>query len=219
MKKRIEFRACTNDYRCGNCEFDQYFNDQYKVHTVVKPVDAIDVKGFKFPQGFYLHRGHAWLKLEEGSTVRIGFDDFIYRIMGPFDQVNMPLMGKEIKQNKPDITLRRGEKKAALLSPVSGIVTDINTRFREKSVPMTDQSPYSEGWIIRVHTRNLRQEVKKLLIGNETKVFLEEDVESLYRLIEDKAPLAADGGFLGHDIYGNLPELGWENLQRLFLRT
>jgi hypothetical protein len=85
---------------------------------------------------------------------------------------------------------------------------------------MADQNPYSEGWIIRVHTRNLRQEVKNLLIGNETKVFIEEDVDSLYQLIEEKAgPLAADGGFLGSDIYGNLPELGWENLQKRFLRT
>jgi hypothetical protein len=108
MKRRIEFRACTYDYRCGKCEFDQYFNDQYKVYTVVKPVDAIDVKGFKFPQGFYLHRGHTWVKLEEGSMVRIGLDDFAFRAMGPFDRIDMPLVGKEVEQNRADITLRRG---------------------------------------------------------------------------------------------------------------
>ena len=31
MKERIEFKACTQEYRCGNCEFDQYFHDQYSV--------------------------------------------------------------------------------------------------------------------------------------------------------------------------------------------
>jgi hypothetical protein len=35
MKGRIEFRPCTNDYWCGNCDFDQYFHDQYSVHAVI----------------------------------------------------------------------------------------------------------------------------------------------------------------------------------------
>ena len=76
MKGRIGFRACLQDYRCMNCEFDQYFNDQYTVHAVVRPVDVMNIKGFKLPQGVYLHRGHSWLKIEEGPTVRIGVDDF-----------------------------------------------------------------------------------------------------------------------------------------------
>ena len=46
MKGRIEFRACTHDYQCGNCEFDQYFSDQYTVHAVVRPVDVLNIKGF-----------------------------------------------------------------------------------------------------------------------------------------------------------------------------
>jgi hypothetical protein len=62
MKGRIDFRACMQDYKCGNCEFDQYFSDQYTVHAVVRPVDVLDVKGFKLPHGYYLHRGHTWVK-------------------------------------------------------------------------------------------------------------------------------------------------------------
>jgi len=56
MKGRIEFKACTHEYYCGNCEFDQYFHDQYSVYAVVKPVDFLDIEGFKIPHGFYLHR-------------------------------------------------------------------------------------------------------------------------------------------------------------------
>ena len=29
----------------------------------------------------------------------------------------------------------------------------------------------------------------------------------------------ADGGYLAEDIYGNLPDLGWNNLTKAFLRT
>ena len=65
MKKRIGFRACTHEYRCSDCDFDQYFQDEFTVHAVVKPVSVLDVDGFKMPQGYYLHHGHAWVKIEE----------------------------------------------------------------------------------------------------------------------------------------------------------
>jgi len=46
------------------------------------------------------------------------------------------------------------------------------------------------------------------------------EVGKLEGMIEEVAgPLAADGGFLSEDIYGNLPDLGWDNLTKSFLRT
>jgi hypothetical protein len=39
-------------------------------------------------------------------------------------------------------------------------------------------------------------------------------------VIEEKAgPLATDGGHLGSDIFGHLPQLGWETLTSDFLHT
>lgn len=32
-------------------------------------------------------------------------------------------------------------------------------------------------------------------------------------------PLAADGGQLQPDVFGNCPELGWDNLRAAFLKT
>ena len=87
MKGRIEFKACTNDYKCANCDFDQYFNDQYSVHAVMSPMDVLDVKGFKVPQGYYFHPGHTWIKVEEGSSVRVGIDEFALRLLGPLDHI------------------------------------------------------------------------------------------------------------------------------------
>jgi glycine cleavage system H lipoate-binding protein len=219
MKGRIDFRACTNEYSCGNCEFDQFFNDQFTVHTVVKPVDVLDIKGFKIPQGYYLHSGHAWVKMEEGSAVRIGLDDFALRLLGPLDRIEAPLMGKEMKQGRADIALQRGLHQAMVLAPVNGVVTDINPRLREAG-SLANQDPYTDGWVLRLHADNLRLDLKSLMIGGETQDFLDEEVDRLYQVIEDEAgPLAADGGYLADDIFGNLPEVRWEKLTRLFLRT
>lgn len=219
LKKRIHFKSCTNDYRCGDCEFDQYFYDEYTVHAVVKPVDVLEVKGFRLPQGYYLHLGHAWAKIEEGSSVKVGIDDFAFRLLGPLDRVEAPLVGKEVRQGQPDITLARGNNHAKLLSPVSGVVTAINPKLREKG-DLANQDPYSEGWVMRVHPGNLRKDLKNLMINQETVGFLGGEVEQLYQVIEESAGfLAADGGDLGKDIYGNMPQLGWERLAKLFLRT
>ena len=219
MKGRIDFRACTHDYQCGNCEFDQYFSDQYTVHAVVRPVDVLDIKGFKIPHGYYLHRGHTWVKIEEGSTVRVGLDDFALRLLGPLDRVDAPLMGKEVKQDRDDILLSRSLNTARVQSPISGVVTDINPELREKGC-LANQDPYTQGWVMRLHSQNLRQDIKNLMIGEQASQYLDGEIDRLYEVIEEEAgPLAADGGYLGDDIFGNLPETSWQKLTRQFLRT
>lgn len=219
MKGRIDFRACTHDYQCGNCEFDQYFSDQYTVHAVVRPVDVLDVKGFKLPHGYYLHRGHTWVKIEEGSTVRIGLDDFALRLLGPLDRVEAPLMGKQVEQDRDDILLSRSSNTARVQSPISGVVTDINPELREKG-NLANQDPYTRGWVMRLHSDNLRRDLKNLMIGEQAGEYLDDEIDRLYRVIEEEAgPLAADGGYLGDDIFGNLPKTSWQKLTRLFLHT
>ena len=218
MKGRIGFRPCTNEYSCGNCEFDQFFYDQYTVHAVVRPVAELDIEGIKVPQGYYLHHGHAWVKLEESATVRIGLDDFAWRLLGPPDRIDAPLVGKTVDQNKPSINLIRGSKRAQVLSPVSGVVTDVNPRLREQG-NLAHGNPYTDGWIIRIHSKNLRSELKNLTISKETEHFLTAEVDRVYALIEEVVPLAADGGQIGPDLFGNLPEIGWENLTHHFLHT
>jgi len=218
MKGRIGFRPCTNEYRCGNCEFDQFFYDQYSVHAVVRPVAVMDVGGVKVPQGFYLHRGHAWVKIEGSATVRIGLDDFAWRLLGPPDRIDAPLVGKTVVQNRPSINLNRGSKNGQVLVPASGVVTDVNPRLREQG-GIAHESPYTDGWILRVHSKTLRTELKNLTIAQETEQFLVEEVDRLYALIEEVVPLAADGGQIGPDLFGNLPAIGWQKLTGLFLHT
>ena len=219
MIGHIEFRSCTHDYQCANCEFDQYFSDQFAVHTVVQPVDILDIKGFKIPHGFYLHPGHTWVKIEEGSTVRVGLDDFALRLLGPLDRIQAPLMGKQLEQGRTGISLNRKGNEAKLLSPVSGVVTDINPALREHG-NRGSEDPYCEGWILRLHCANLREDLKNLVIGDQAGEFINQEVDRLYEVIEETAgPLAADGGYLGDDIFGNLPGISWQKLTREFLRT
>jgi glycine cleavage system H lipoate-binding protein len=219
LKGRIAFRACTQDYLCSRCDFDQYFNDRYTVFATVRPVDALNIGGVRLPQGFYLHRGHCWVNIEEGSTVRVGFDDFAFRVLAPFDRVEAPLMGKQLRRDSAAIGVGRGAHSARFLSPIEGVVTEMNPRLRESGC-RAGIDPYTDGWVLRAHAANLREDLHGLMIGDQASEFLEGEVERLHGLIEEKAgPLAVDGGHLGQDIFGHLPQIGWDALVAAFLRV
>ncbi|MFC1838070.1 glycine cleavage system protein H [Thermodesulfobacteriota bacterium] len=219
MKGRIEFRSCTNEYSCGNCDFDQYFNDQFSVHAMMSPINLLSISGINVPQGYYFHKGHTWIKIEEDNSVRIGIDDFALRLMGPLSRIEAPLMGKKITHNEASILVKRGGHSAAMLAPVSGVVMAINPELREEG-SLANNSPYSEGWVMKVEPDNLREEIKHLMINQETDEFIKGQVDMLYDLVEEvSGPLAADGGDLTSDIFGNLPEIGWDNLVHRFLGT
>ncbi|MFC1885254.1 glycine cleavage system protein H [Thermodesulfobacteriota bacterium] len=217
MMNRIEFRACNNEYRCGSCEFDQFFQDQYAVNAAVQPVEAYNIEGFRMPQGYYFHQGHTWLKLEEGSLVRVGVDEFALRLFGPFDRIVAPLMGKEVKKGQPEIFALRGDLRAEFISPVTGIVNAVNPELRENG-PNANKAPYSDGWVMSVISEDLRNDIDDLMLNGQTKNFMETEVKKLFSVIEEAAgPLSIDGGQLRDDIYGNMPSLDWNKLTRMFL--
>lgn len=219
MKGEMEFKACPEDYQCFRCGFDHYFEALYHVSASVNPVEFLDVKGFSLPHGYYLHQGHTWIKLEEDATVRIGLDDFILRALGPLDRIEAPLAGETMSRNTPRITLRREENAAQALSPVSGVVTEINPLLRESGLE-TSMGPYTRGWIARVRCEGLREELSSALLGAEATQFLEAESEALFSKIADcQGPLATDGGELAPDLCGNLPNLDWGDLARTFLRS
>ena len=219
LKGKIEFRACSNEYSCTNCEFDQYFMDEFSVRAIVRPVDLLEVKGISIPQGYYLHRGHGWAKIEEGNTVRIGIDDFAGRVFGSFSTIETPLIGKAIRQGEDSFKLITGTEEARMMSPVSGVVVSTNNGLREKA-ECVSMAPYADGWFVTVHATALRQDLKRLMINKEASGFIGKELEALYRAIEESGgPLAADGGFIAPGLISSMHELDWNKMRKRFLRT
>jgi hypothetical protein len=71
-----------------------------------------------------------------------------------------------------------------------------------------------------VRTPDVKATIGKLMTDQSSLSWMNDEVQSLENMIEDVAgPLAADGGFLADDIYGNMPDLGWKNLTHAFLKT
>lgn len=217
MKGRIDFKTCPKAYNCIDCEFDQYFHDQFKVYTVLKPVEFNDISGVSLPVGYYLHSGHTWVKIEDRNTVRIGIDDFASRVLGKFTAIKTPLMGKQVFQGENAIHISRNEHKASFLSPVSGVITEVNSQVNQNP-GLINHDPYIDGWVLNLYCPNLKQDLKQLMFMDSNKLFMNKEVDRLYAFLEEETQLAAaDGGRLGSDLFGNLPGLSWDRLLKLFI--
>ncbi len=219
LTNRIPNRICPFHYECSSCDFDQYFEDVLSPKTETIPREIQTVRGFDLPMGHYFHQGHTWARIESGGQIRIGLDDFALRLLGPLDRIQTPLIGKTVDQGQAGFRVRRGKREARVQAPVSGVVTEVNTRLHRDGA-LANQDPYSQGWVMLLYTKNLRQDLKNLMLGTETQEFLSREVDRLFAVIEEYCgPLAADGGDLGSDIAGNLPDPAWERLTGQFLRT
>ena len=219
LTRRIEKRSCAYDYACSTCEFDQFLEDVWSVKTKTVPHEVQTVKGFQVPMGYYFHNGHTWARIESGGYIRVGMDDFSMKLLGRADALDLPLMGKELDKDRVGWGLKREDNLADVLSPVGGIITEVNPRLRE-SPEVANQGPYEEGWLFMVRTPDIKGTIKQLMTDGESLTWMNGELNKLESMIEDVAgPLAADGGYLGEDIYGNLPDLGWSNLTKTFLKT
>ncbi len=219
LTNRIAKRACAYDYECSKCDFDQFFEDVWTAKAKPVPYEVQEIKGFDVPMGYYFHNGHTWAKIESGGYVRVGMDDFALKLLGKADALDLPLMGKELDKDNIGWGLKRKENTADVLSPVDGIIMEVNSKLREKP-GLANEKPYEDGWLFTIHTPNIKGTIKKLMADVDSLDWMNGEVGKLENMVEEVAgPLAADGGYLAEDIFGSLPQLGWGNLTKTFLKT
>jgi glycine cleavage system H lipoate-binding protein len=219
LAHRIEKRACAYDYECSTCDFDQFFEEVWTPKTMSVPSDMQEVKGFAVPMGYYFHAGHTWARIESGGYVRVGMDDFAHKLLGKADAFDLPLMGKELNRDRAGWGLKREEHLADVLSPLDGVIMEVNSEVGEHP-GLANEKPYEHGWLFMVRTTSPKETVKKLMADADSLDWMVSEVNQLENMIEEAAgPLAADGGYLANDIFGNIPQLGWENLTKTFLRS
>jgi len=219
MTGRADHRACPMNYNCSRCDFDQLFEETLSPAMACDLGEIEKIKGFKLTKSGYYHSGHTWARIEDGGVIRIGMDDFAFKVLGGPDGFDLPLIGKELNQSQAGWGIRRQNNFADVQSPVNGIITRVNQGV-QKSPHLPEQDPYSAGWLFTVHNSDSKGAFKNLMADEQSVDWLSREVTDLEQMIEKvTGPLAADGGFLRSDVYSNLPTLGWRNLTRKFLGT
>ena len=127
-------------------------------------------------------------------------------------------------QNRPNAVLKRNGNEAPTLSPVDGIVVAVNHQLLSKTT-IANKDPYGEGWLMVIQPSSLRNNLKNLFFGAESLAWVDDEFFKLQKLMgevygEDiQYKMAATGGEAISDIYGEVPELGWDRLVGDFLHS
>lgn len=176
------------------------------------------VGGVVVPAGLYYHPGHTWAAVEEGKVVRVGLDDFARRLSGPVEELEPPPVGRSVRQGHPVWTLNRQGQKVAMLSPVDGVVEEINPAIL-KDPNALREDPYGAGWVARIRVAELGRNLRNLLHGSVVNRWMEDAVENLHqRFALSLGTVMADGGILEDDLSEVLSESDWAALcQEYFL--
>lgn len=223
LSGRISYGLCSQGYNCARCPFDQMIEDTGYLPNLTPAVTDI-VSGFRVARDHYFHYGHGWARVEYGGRVRVGIDDFAGRLLGPQDEIRMPTLGERIGQHEPHVVLKREGREAPALSPIEGIVVAVNpTVMADPAVAHAD--PYGDGWLMVIQPTSLKNNLKNLFFGKESVSWIDDEFFKLQRLVADTYgetmphALAATGGEAVTDIFGEMPEVGWDRLVDTFLHS
>jgi len=182
-----------------------------------KRLKYTQVSGFRVPDDFYHHVGHAWAQRAHDGWIRIGSDEFISKVFGPADTIRLPRDGDFLMQGEIGWTMIRNAYEAPMRSPVSGVVCALNDKVREQP-RLTFKDPYGEGWLFFLNPVSLEINMKELYQGAECFRWIEKEKQKLLELLGPRyAQLAATGGGVIEDVFGHFPEIGWDRLVRTFL--
>ncbi len=211
-------KICVLDYECYHCAYDQMLDEEDLARLIGEPKYKT-VSGFKVAEGYYYHMGHSWVRFEHGGLVRVGFDDFMVKLFGTIQELNLPPLGATLKQDEVGWTFGRNGNKAAVLSPVTG--TLLTTNYRALEHPqITNHDPYQSGWLFILEPDLPKKNLRRLYFDKESFQWIERESQKLLQLIGPQyEQMAATGGEVINDLYRNIPNLNWDRIVHEFLHT
>ena len=100
------------------------------------------------PEGLKYTREHEWVKIE-GDVAIVGITEYAQGELGDIVFVELPPVGKVVKQMESFGTIEAVKAVSEMFSPLSGVVGETNKSL-EKDSTVINKDPYGAGWIIKI---------------------------------------------------------------------
>ena len=100
------------------------------------------------PEGLKYTREHEWVKIE-GDVAIVGITEYAQGELGDIVFVELPPVGKVVKQLESFGTIEAVKAVSEMFSPLSGVVRETNKSL-EKDSTVINKDPYGAGWIIKI---------------------------------------------------------------------
>jgi glycine cleavage system H lipoate-binding protein len=190
---------------------------QTKVIDRLKAPVMTKETGFSVPQGYSFHPGHTWVLREGRDNARVGLDKFAAELVGKLDRIEVTGASRWVRQGQRLASLHAGSISLDLMSPVEGVIMDINKDVLEDPT-LTSRDPYKNGWIAVLKSPDLPTNQKNLLQGSMVGPWMHYNVTRLNAALAKANPgFAQDAGVpVSQALEGVDPELR-EKLAKDFL--
>jgi glycine cleavage system H protein len=126
----------------------------------------------QFPENLKYTKEHEWVRVENDSIGVVGITDYAQSELGDIVYVELPQIGKQVKQLEPFGTIEAVKAVSDLFSPLSGEVIEVNEKLKD-SPDLINKDPYGEGWIIKIKISDL-SELNNLLSAEDYKKLIGE---------------------------------------------
>ncbi len=117
-----------------------------------------------FPENLKYTKDHEWI-LVAGHTGTVGITEHAQAELGDVVFIELPSVGKAVKQHESFGTIEAVKAVSDLFSPVSGTVTETNGDL-QASPELVNKDPYGKGWMVKITLSN-PGEVSGLLSSSE----------------------------------------------------
>lgn len=125
----------------------------------------------KTPAGLKYTKEHEWIKVE-GNIGIIGITDFAQDQLGDVVFVEVPAVGRTLKQGEQFGVVESVKTVSDLYSPVTGKVIEVNGEL-DGAPELVNQGPYEQGWMLKIELAN-PAEVEALLDAEAYEAFVKE---------------------------------------------
>ena len=112
---------------------------------------------------------HEWIKID-GDVATVGITDFAQDQLTDVVFVELPDVGKPIKQNGNLCVVESVKSVSEVFSPISGEIVEVNKAL-ENSPELVNNEPFEGGWIAKLKVKN-EAEQDQLMTPEEYNKFL-----------------------------------------------
>jgi glycine cleavage system H protein len=101
-----------------------------------------------FPENLKYTKDHEWI-LVDGNTGTVGITEYAQGELGDVVFVELPAVGKVLKQHETFGTIEAVKAVSDLFSPVAGTITETNKELGG-SPELVNKEPYGKGWMVKM---------------------------------------------------------------------
>lgn len=117
---------------------------------------------YETPVDLFYSKEHEWLRTVDKSTVIVGITDYAVKSLHDVIYVSLPNVDLEVKQNSVLGSVESIKAVSDIYCPISGRIVAVNAKLTTHP-EIINESPYKDGWIVKITPRNLDAELSSLM--------------------------------------------------------